>query len=63
MTFNPIQLSMEPEKIFLVLFVKDVSCMQGRNGNYFGPNRAKDRQHQRPTVEICKLCKINTMSK
>ena len=31
MTFNPIQLSMEPEKIFLILFVKDVSCMQGRN--------------------------------
>ena len=30
MTFNPIQLSMEPEKIFLVLFGKDVSCMQGR---------------------------------
>ena len=31
MTFNPIQLSMEPEKIFLAVFGKDVSCMQGRN--------------------------------
>ena len=69
MTFNPIQLGMElnltgedfPSSVWKrCLLHAGKKC---NNGNYFGPNRAKDQTHQRPTVEKWKLCKINIMSK